>query len=86
MRTKNRFRIILFLFATLTAGASLAEKPPLIGELSNMDLQFMAEQRHSLQELAAINLGQQFSHDTARDLDLLHTLLDRHLVRNVHVR
>ena len=86
MRTKNRFRIILFLFATLTAGASLAEKPPLIGELSNMDLQFMAEQRQSLQDLAAINLGRQFSGDKARDLDLLQTLLDRQLVRADQVR
>lgn len=86
MSTKSLFRIVLVLLASLTAGASQAEKPPLIGELSPIDLQYMAEQRQSLQDLAAINLGRQFSGDKARDLDLLQTLLDRQLVRADQVR
>jgi hypothetical protein len=86
MSAKKLFRIALILFASLTAGASLAEHPVTISELSNMDLQFMAEQRQSLQDLAAINLGRQFSGDKARDLDLLQTLLDRQLVRADQVR
>jgi len=86
MRTKKLFRFILVLFAALTAGVSLAEKQVVIGELSNMDLQFMAEQRQSLQDLAAVNLGRQFSGDKERDLDLLQTLLERQLVRADQVR
>jgi hypothetical protein len=86
MRTKNLIRIVLVLFASLTAGASLAEKPIVIGELSRMDLQFMAEQRQSLQDLAAMNLGRQFSGDKEHDLELLQTLLDRQLVRADQVR
>jgi hypothetical protein len=86
MRTKNLFRIVLMLVTSLAAGAIMAEKPPQIGELSNMDLQFMAEQRQSLQDLAAVNLGRQFSGDKERDLDLLQTLLDEQLVRADQVR
>lgn len=86
MSTKNLFRIVLILFASLTAGASLAEKPAIIGELSKTDLQFMAEQRQSLQDLAAINLGRQFSGEKERDLALLQTLLDEQLVSADQVR
>lgn len=86
MSTKNQFRIVLILFASLTAGASLAEKPAIIGELSKTDLQFMAEQRQSLQDLAAINLGRQFIGDRERDLALLQTLLDEQLVSADQVR
>jgi len=86
MSKKNLFRIVVVLFASLTAGVSLAEKPVVIGDLSNMDLQFMAEQRQSLQDLAAVNLGRQFSGDKERDLDLLQTLLDEQLVRADQVR
>jgi hypothetical protein len=41
----------------------------------------MAQQRASLEDLAARNLGQQFNGDKNNDLELLQRLLDRRLVR-----
>ncbi|MCB1688716.1 MAG: DUF3806 domain-containing protein [Halioglobus sp.] len=64
---------------------SLAEQPVSIGELSIVDKQYMQQQRQSLQDLAASNLGRQFSGDRDRDLELLQALLDQQLVRSDQV-
>ncbi len=68
------------------AAGSLAQAPAVIGELSKVDLQFMQQQRQILQDLAAGNVGRQFSGNKERDLDLLQTILDRQLVRGDQVR
>jgi len=52
-----------------------------MGELSSVDLEFMAQQRTLLRDLAAARLGRQFNGDRERDLDLLQSLLDKQLVR-----
>jgi Domain of unknown function (DUF3806) len=67
-------------------GANLAQEPAQISELSRVDMEFMEQQRKSLQDLAATRLGRQFSGDKARDLELLQALLDQRLVRADQVR
>ena len=52
-----------------------------IGKLSFLDNQYMEQQRSSLDDLARIHLGSQFSGNKDRDLALLQTLLDRKVVR-----
>ena len=71
----------VLLWLCLAASWTLAGQPPRISELSNVDLEFMAQQRTQLQELAALRLGRQFSGDKTRDLELLQALLDKQLVR-----
>ncbi len=81
MTTKNMIRVALLLCGWWLCGVSVAEEPVvIIGELSKTDLQFMQQQRQSMQDLAALNLGRQFSGDKDRDLELLQTLLDKQLV------
>jgi hypothetical protein len=86
MRNRNMIRLALLLCSWWVSTTSLAEQPVYIGEPTNVDLQFMAQQRQSVQDLAASNLGRQFSGDKDRDLDLLQTLLDKQLVRSDQVR
>lgn len=86
MILQNFTRIALVLWACWVSPGSLAQQAARIGELSNMDLQFMAQQRDILEDLAARSLGREFSGDRDRDLDLLQTLLDRQLVRPDQVR
>ncbi|MCB1704669.1 MAG: DUF3806 domain-containing protein [Halioglobus sp.] len=76
----------LLLCAGWVSVPGLAEEAVAISEPSKLDLQYMEQQRQLLQELAANNLGRQFSGDRERDLDLLQTLLDRQLVRGDQVR
>jgi hypothetical protein len=79
--TLNNMLRLLVLLACWASSGSLAQQAAHIGELSTVDLQFMTQQRTILGDLAATNLGRQFSGDRDRDLDLLQTLLDRQLVR-----
>lgn len=86
MSKKRLAGAALLMCSVLLCGASLAQQPARIGELSKMDLQFMAQQRQSLQDLATTTLGRQFSGDRQRDLELLQTLLDQNVVRADQVR
>lgn len=86
MRYKNLMCLVLLLCSCWVSTTSMAEESVYIGKLSDMDLQFMAQQRQILQNLAAGNLGRQFSGDKDRDLALLQTLLDKRLVRPEQVR
>ena len=52
-----------------------------MGDLTNVDWQFMAQQRKAMQDLAVLNLGRQFNGDCKLDLALLQALLDKQLVR-----
>ena len=51
-----------------------------------MAWQLMAQQRETMQDLAMMNLGRQFSGDRKLDLELLQALLDKQLVRPDQVR
>lgn len=86
MRNKAMIRLALLLCCWWISGTSLAEQPAYIADLSNTDQLFMQQQRQILQDLAASNLGRQFSGDKDRDLDLLQTLLDKNLVHSDQVR
>jgi hypothetical protein len=86
MKVKYMRSAVLIFWACWVATASLAEQPVRIGELTNLDNQFMAQQRQILQDIAAANLGRQFSGNKDRDLDLLQILLDRQLVQPDQVR
>ena len=57
-----------------------------MGDLTNVDWQFMAQQRETMQDLAMMNLGRQFNGDRNLDLELLQALLDKQLVRPDQVR
>jgi hypothetical protein len=86
MTRQKLIRVVLVLWSFWASPGTLALEGVRIGELSNVDLEFMAQQREILQDLAARNLGRQFSGDRSRDLDLLQTLLDKQLVRSDQVR
>jgi hypothetical protein len=86
MSPQSILRILLVLLACWASPGSLAQQTAQIEELSSIDIQFMAQQRNALRDLAATRLGRQFSGDRDRDLDLLQTLLDKQLVRPVQTR
>lgn len=81
MTLKNILGVLLVLLACWASSGSLAQPTPRMGELSSVDLEFMAQQRTLLRDLAAARLGRQFNGDRERDLDLLQSLLDKQLVR-----
>ena len=82
----------LFLHLTLiswvcwSATISQAQQEFRISKLTNVDREFMAQQRTLLQDLAARNLGRQFQGQRDRDLDLLQSLLDKRVVRPEQTR
>ncbi len=86
MTLKNITSLALFLLVCWGWHGSLAQQPARIGELTDLDRQFMTQQRETLQDLAMTNLGRQFNGDRSRDLELLQTLLDKQLVRSDQVR
>ena len=57
-----------------------------MGDLTNVEWQFMAQQRETIKGLAMMNLGRQFNGDRKLDLALLQALLDKQLVRPDQVR
>jgi hypothetical protein len=81
MKRNNVIRVLLLLVICWFSLDSLAQRTPIIGKLSKLDLKFMAQQRDTLQDLAATNLGRQFSGNRDRHLELLQSLLDKNLVR-----
>jgi hypothetical protein len=72
--------LLLVMGSLFCSGYALAQDEPEIGELTYLDRGFMQQQRELINEIAASNLGQQFSGDKTRDLDLLQAILDRKLV------
>lgn len=81
MRLKHTITAILVMYTFWSWPSALAQGKVHLGELSGIDLEFMAHQRQSLQDLAALNLGRQFSGNRDRDLELLQALLDERWVR-----
>lgn len=74
-------RRALPLVALLVALAATAGDKLNIGELSDMDRQYMAQQRATLGDLASSKLGRHFSGNKQADLEVLQLLLDKRLVR-----
>jgi len=77
--TRTAVLALLGLFLSLNA---MAEPAPQIGELSFTDLQYMDQQRTSLDDLARSNIGGQFNGSKGHDLALLQTILDRKLLHS----
>jgi hypothetical protein len=65
----------------LLAGAAAADNTVRIGQLSELDRQYMTQQRDLLNDMASMELGRRFSGNKGNDLQLLQLLLDRRLVR-----
>ncbi|PLW70018.1 DUF3806 domain-containing protein [Pseudohalioglobus lutimaris] len=83
LRTLTGLALLLGL-AVSTPGNAQGEA--FISDLSYLDRQFMQQQRESLDDLAARNLGNQFSGERDRDLALLQRMLDEGLVRDDQTR
>lgn len=72
---------VLMLLSVLCSPWSQAQDEPRISELTNIDRQYMADQRRLIDDLARSQVGRQFSGNIENDLALLQLLLDRRLVR-----
>jgi Domain of unknown function (DUF3806) len=72
---------LLLLSAVLLAAFASAQQEARISDLSQLDREYMAQQREILNNLASSNLGRRFSGNTQNDLEILQLLLDRRLVR-----
>ncbi|MCB1699875.1 MAG: DUF3806 domain-containing protein [Pseudomonadales bacterium] len=73
---------LLAVVTALLVAVSAAAQPNLrISEPSNLDRQYMDQQRALLQDLATSRLGRSFTGTRANDLEILQLLLDRGLVR-----
>jgi hypothetical protein len=81
MRLQPAIIAVLVFCACWSSTGAFAGGPPRVGDLSKLDLEFMSQQRQSLQDMAALNLGRQFNGNRDQDLELLQALLDRKLVR-----
>jgi hypothetical protein len=68
-------------FAAMLFSASIFGQPePEVSALTQLDRQFMQEQRQRIDELARSRLGRQLNGSPENDLSILQTLLDRKLV------
>lgn len=86
MRTRRILRLLaITLLISIGSGAAAAEEPD-IGELSQLDRQWMAGQRALLEDLARRHFGRGFNSEPDNDLPLLQQLLDRRLVREDQTR
>jgi len=81
MASTKTIRLALLLLICWGSVGSLAQQPARMGDLTNVDRQFMAQQREIMQDLAMTNLGRRFSGDRNRDLELLQAMLDKQLVQ-----
>jgi hypothetical protein len=72
--------LALALCTVWAAPTARAQNNVHIGELTNVDRHYMAEQRTTLEDLAASRLGRHFNGDKNIDLALLQALLDKRLI------
>jgi hypothetical protein len=86
MTLRNLTRIAALLLLCGSSPYNQADQAFRISELSKLDQQYMSQQRELLRDLAAINLGRQFSGDKGRDIELLQALLDNQLVKQGQIR
>ncbi len=71
----------LFAAFLLVSLATAAQEQARIGELSPLDLQYMSQQRNTLNDIASDKLGRRFEGNKANDLQILQLMLDRRLVK-----
>jgi hypothetical protein len=86
MTSRLFLHLTLIIWVCWSATISQAQQEFRISKLTNVDREFMAQQRTLLQDLAARNLGRQFQGQRDRDLDLLQSLLDKRVVRPEQTR
>jgi len=86
MNYRPFINLALALWTLWAAATALAQDNVRIGVLSNVDRQYMTQQRTMLQDLAASRLGRHFNGDRNNDLALLQALLDKRLVRPQQTR
>jgi len=86
MTSRLFLHLTLILWVCCYATIGQAQQEFRISKLTNVDREFMAQQRTLLQDLAASNLGRQFKGQRDRDLDLLQRLLDKRVVRPEQTR
>jgi len=88
MTSRLVLHLTLIFWVCWSATISQAQQEFRISKLTNVDREFMAQQRTLLQDLAARSLGRQFQgqQDRDRDLDLLQSLLDKRVVRPEQTR
>ncbi len=86
MTSRLFLHLALIFWVCWCATVSHAQQEFRISKLTTVDREFMAQQRTSLQDLAARNLGRQFQGQRDRDLDLLQSLLDKRVVRPEQTR
>jgi hypothetical protein len=72
---------IVALGLLLICDAALAQREPTVEALTNLDRQFMEEQRKRVDDMARSGLGRQIKGSLQNDLEVLQALLDRKLVR-----
>lgn len=84
----NSTRVLALLVGLLygLSNGALAQDEVKISELSQLDRQYMASQRETLDDLAARYFGEHFTGTRDNDLELLQRLLDRNLVRDDQTR
>ncbi|MEM1156015.1 MAG: DUF3806 domain-containing protein [Pseudomonadota bacterium] len=80
VKTLCTFLLVLALPWVVASGAQ-AQVELRIEELSPLDREFMARQRATIENLAALKLGRRINGDTQNDLQILQLLLDRRIVR-----
>jgi hypothetical protein len=80
MHPPKLYRFLLVACLGLATFAVTAQETVKVGKPGAMDIEFMAQQRARIDELARFNLGQQLRGEKATDLNILQTLLDRGLV------
>ena len=86
MKLKHTIMALIVMCTCWSWSGTWSQEKVHLGDLSRVDLEFMADQRQSLQDLAASNLGRQFDGNRDRDLELLQALLDKQLVRPEQTR
>ena len=72
---------LLVVSALLLTTIANAQGEARISDMSQLDRQYMTQQREIIANLAASNLGRRFNGNKENDLQILQLLLDRRLVR-----
>ena len=81
MTCRTTATLALIFWTLLATLGAVAQDGARIGELTNVDREYMTQQRAVMNDLAARGFGSRFSGDRDNDLDLLQSLLDRRMIR-----
>jgi len=81
MKLQHVMAVITLVFACCWGATVSAQETVRIDTLSRIDIDYMAQQRQTLQDLASVKLGRSFTGNRNEDLATLQALLDKGLVR-----